>query len=407
MQEDLLPTSRRNFLKTSLAAPVAYALGSNITGQAADSAPAASGSPILPKRKLGKNGPEVTMVSLGGMMTALSPQYLDMAWSMGIRYFDTADCYLKGNSEKIVGQWLAKYPERRKEIFLVSKDHPTKGLSQIPEMVDRRLAAIGTSYLDLFFIHGIGKQYGDASLDWPKSDEFKKIIQQLKSSGKCKMVGFSCHDPKLPQYLQAAADGGFIDAIMLAYNPFFTPGDAFDTALTACHKAGIGLIAMKTMRAVKDIPKRVPEFDKQGLTTNQAVLHAVWSDPRISAACSSIENVGQMEANTAAARSYKGPLKLADRETLRNLMVSHRRTMCTGCPSCNALGAELNFAFQDIARFVTYYEQDGSLEARDKFHALSHSERDFSQVDLAALRDGCHFSTDYPDIIQRAQRYFI
>ena len=139
MQEDLLPTSRRNFLKTSLAAPVAYALGSNITGQAADSAPAASGSPILPKRKLGKNGPEVTMVSLGGMMTALSPQYLDMAWSMGIRYFDTADCYLKGNSEKIVGQWLAKYPERRKEIFLVSKDHPTKGLSQIPEMVDRRL----------------------------------------------------------------------------------------------------------------------------------------------------------------------------------------------------------------------------------------------------------------------------
>ena len=43
---------------------------------------------------------------------------------MGIRYFDNADCYIHGQSEKIVAQWLAKYPERRKEIFLVSKDHP-------------------------------------------------------------------------------------------------------------------------------------------------------------------------------------------------------------------------------------------------------------------------------------------
>jgi predicted aldo/keto reductase-like oxidoreductase len=400
-------TSRRSFLKTALAAvPAALATGSLVQAQNAAPQPAAGTDP-LPTRPLGKSGRPVTMVSMGGMMSALSPEYLDIAWSMGIRYFDTADCYLGGRSEKIIGEWLKKYPERRKEIFLVSKDHPTKGPEQLLEMIDRRLAALGTTYLDAFYIHGIGpKDYGDASLDWPKNDAYKKVVETLKSSGKCKMVGFSCHDGRLVDYLNAAAEGRFVDIIMLRYNPFFKKGEPIDLALTACHKAGIGLVAMKTMRDVKDVPQRLPEFDKLGLTVNDAKLQACWSDPRISAICINIENADQMAASTGAARSYKQPLKLADMEILRETVIAGRRTMCTGCPSCDALSAATEFAFLDIARYVTYYEQDGSLEARSQFHALPASSRDLSGVDLSALRDGCSFKTDYPEIIRRAHRYF-
>src|SRR5476649_170640 len=74
------------------------------------------------------------------------PEYLDIAWSMGIRYFDTADCYLHGQSEKNVAAWLAEHTERRKEIFLVSKDHPHKGPEELLDMIDRRLAACGTTF---------------------------------------------------------------------------------------------------------------------------------------------------------------------------------------------------------------------------------------------------------------------
>ena len=95
------------------------------------------------------------------------------------------------------------------------------------------------------------------------------------------MVGFSCHDGQLPAYLSAAAEGGFIDIVMLAYNPFYPKDGPLDKALDAAYKAGIGLVAMKTMRNVKDVPKRLPELDKLGLTTHQAVLHSAWSDPRI------------------------------------------------------------------------------------------------------------------------------
>ncbi len=139
------------------------------------------------------------------------------------------------------------------------------------------------------------------------------------------MVGFSCHDDWRAAYLMSAAQGGFLDAIMVKYTPFFTKGDAFDKALDACHKAGIGLIAMKTMRNTQDVPKRVPEFDKMGLEVHQALLHAVWSDQRISAVCNMIDNVSQMESTTAAARSYKQPLSTSHVETLRQLVLAGRR----------------------------------------------------------------------------------
>ena len=406
MKENKLNSSRRNFLKSTLPLPVALAAAPSLLTQsalAADAPAAAAASTPLPRRKLGKNGPEVTMLGMGGMMAALSPDYIDIAWSMGIRYFDTAHVYLNGKSEKIFAAWLAKYPERRKEIFLVSKDSPRNSPAEMLDLIDKRLEACGTTYLDAFYIHGIG---GQGRLDWPKSDVYKTTAEALKKSGKVKMVGFSCHDGMLTDYLNAAAAGGFLDIIMLQFNPFYEKGGAFDKALDAAHKAGIGLVAMKTMRTTKDVPKRLPELDKLGLTTHQAVLHSAWSDPRISAVCNMIDNVDQMSSSAAAARSYKAPLKFAHMELLKETIIAGRRTMCTGCPACEAFAKQTSFAFHDISRFVTYYEQDGNTEAREYYHALPAEVRDTSKVDLAALRDGCHFKTDYPEIIRRAERYF-
>ena len=406
MKNPQFATSRRNFLKSTLTVPVALAAAPAFLTQTTFPA-GTPASAVLPRRQLGRNGPQVTMLNMGGMMTALSLDYIDIAWSMGIRYFDTAASYQNGKSEKIFGAWLAKYPERRKEIFLVSKDHPKQGPEQLLTMIDTRLAAIGTSYLDAFYIHGIGpKEYGEDSLNWPKSDRYKKVAEQLKSSGKVKMVGFSCHDGRLTDYLNAAAEGGFVDIIMLAFNPFYPKGGPLDQALDACHAKGIGLVAMKTMRSTKDVPKRLPELDQLGLTTHQAVLQSVWSDPRISSICNAIDNVDMMQSSTAAARSYKEPLKFARMELLKETILAGRRTMCTGCPGCEESSKQTDFAFLDIARFVTYYEQDGNTEACDYYAALAAEYRDTSKVDLAALRNNCHFKTDYPEIMRRAERYF-
>ncbi len=349
----------------------------------------------------------VPMLALGGDMEAHSARSLvNMGWALGMRYFDTAQKYGHAQEEGRYREWFAAHPERRKEIFLVSKDYPTKkGPEQLLEMIDRRLEALGTDYLDLYFIHQLCPEvYGPESVTWGKSDVFRRVAETLKESGKVKMVGFSCHGG--PEYIQNAAEGGFLDALMVQYTPFYERGGAFDTALSACHDKGIGLIAMKTLRHAGEVPKRLPEFEKLGLSTHQAILHSVWSDPRISAICNSVRNFDQMKSSIAAAHDYKKPLDVALVERLRDAVLASRRTMCPGCPSCDAKVASTSYAYRDIARYVTYFEQDNNGQSRSLYNALPASARSASAADLEALRDGCAFGVDYPQIAARAERYF-
>lgn len=400
-------TSRRNFLKSSVALPAAVAA---IPATAVAAKAKVDRSTPLPMRKLGESGPMVTMLNIGGMMSAHNAQYLDLAWNMGIRYFDTADCYMKGQSERNVGEWVRKYPERRKDVFIVTKDHPRKNPEQLLTMIDERLENMGIDYVDLFFIHGMSPKYGEGtdldSLEWLKSDRLKKVFAQLKASGKVKYCGFSCHDKLLTEYLHAAAEGGFTDMIMLKYNPLMQPGDDLDQAIDACHKAGIGLIAMKEMRAYKKAPRTHPSLEGTGLTTHQTVLQAVWSDKRIASICSAIENVQQMEENTMAARMYNDPISPDARNALTEIAAMTTAPMCPGCSKCNDWAKKTEYAFQDISRYVNYYEEDGNFEARDYFHGLNAVERNSAGVDLAQISHDCQFNIDYAEIARRAEKYF-
>jgi aryl-alcohol dehydrogenase-like predicted oxidoreductase len=413
MNEKKHSTDRRDFLKTGIGISSLIALGGAAPGfvRGAEQGEEAgeSSQRVLPRRKLGKNGPEVTILNLGGMMSAHNPQYLDVAWQLGIRYFDTADCYKGGKSEEDIGTWITKYPERRKDLFLVTKDHPRKGPAQLIGQLDRRLEKLKTDYVDLFFIHGLSaRSYGEDAVNWVKGDgELKEVFKKIKASGKAKMCGFSCHDGKLVDFLNAAAEGGFVDAIMLRYNPFMEKDGDLDQALDACHKAGIGLISMKEMKPFAKAPKKQPELEKVGLTTHQALLHAVWSDPRIASICSSMDNLGQLDENTLAASVFKDPLPEVQRKALREVAALTPAPMCPGCPHCEKMVAQTQYAFYDIARYVTYYEQDGDSGAREMYQDLPVGMRTASPAELYALREGCDFNVDYPEIARRADNYFI
>ena len=86
--------------------------------------------------------------------------------------------------------------------------------------IDQRLAALGTDYIDLLFFHGLGSN----QVDWPKSKEMKEAVEAIKKTGKVKFVGFSTHDRLKAEQIQAAAEGGFIDVIMLAVQPLAGQG---------------------------------------------------------------------------------------------------------------------------------------------------------------------------------------
>lgn len=361
---------------------------------------------VLPRRKLGRNGPEVTMLATGGQSRQITPDYYDRAWDMGIRYFDMAESYRGGQTEREMAKWIARWPERRKDVFIATKDRP-KQLADIPAMVDKRLAALKTDYLDWFLIHGISaREYGEGSYDWPKSAEFARIREDMIKTGKVRLMGFSCHDLQSDRYLHAAAEGGFVDAILMHSFPFHQAGDAADMAIQACHDAGIGLVGMKVMRNTRRVPRQLPEFEAQGLTTHQAALHALWSDERFSAAVIWMDNDEQMIENSAAVRKYEGPILAGQRDALEAAILAAGPAICPGCPACQATATQSGVDLNAVSRYVAYYDQDGSTEAREMYRALDPRQRDLSSLDLETLRLACFHHVDYPKIAQRASYFF-
>jgi hypothetical protein len=110
----------------------------------------------IPVRSFGKTGVKVSILSLGGMFDIASNQIMmKQAVRWGVTYWDTADCYQHG-SETGIGKYFIKYPEDRKNIFLVSKScaRDPKGMTQL---LERSLERMNTDYIDLYFAHGISK----------------------------------------------------------------------------------------------------------------------------------------------------------------------------------------------------------------------------------------------------------
>jgi uncharacterized protein len=397
---DASQVHRRGFVQAG-AATTATALALASRSQAA---PEPATKPTIPRRPLGKTGVEVTILNLGTWQSPGLDRLLRFAYANGIRYYDTADCY---GSEPAIGRWLRAMPEVRKEIFLVTKDHPNTPRQLIAQL-DARLAALRVDSVDLFFIHGIGRDYGDASLEWPKSRELKETIEAIKKSGKAKFVGFSCHDARRAEYLQAAAEGGFIDAIMLQYTPWLDKDAPLNRALDACHKRGIGLISMKQVAGHADlaeVARRVPTLKERKLTPYQGLLQAIWSDERISSCCVSMRNTDQIRQNSLAATTFK-PMSRAEVETLRDACLAARPTLCADCDGRCSRAAGTSAALGDLARLLTYHDHHGYRgEARRLYAEMAEAERDWEGADLVAARDACPNHLDFATLLPRAARH--
>jgi uncharacterized protein len=401
--------SRRELLKAATAA-AALAAGASVvkagegasaSAPATASAPASQAAGPLPCRVLGRTGAKVTVINQG-CGGEISQRLLDHAYDMGVLYFDTAGGYANGKSEQEIARWFER-TGKRKEIFLVTKTHPQKDnvgdLNLMLTNVDIRLRALKTDTIDLFFVHGMGnKEYGEGGIEWPKSEQFKEVADKLRKSGKVRFVGFSCHDAKAPELLEAAAEGGFLDAVMMSYNPVIGRAEnKLNKALDACHKAGIGLIAMKTMRGIGDqLKRKVPESELLA----KAVIHTVLSDERISTICSAMSSLAQIDENTAAARSFQRPMTSARVEQVRQVILAGGMAYCPGCDACEELAGS---HVHEIARYLSYYEQDGRrAEARQLYRALPTEARNLPAGAAAAASRACSCGVDYASVVRRA-----
>jgi predicted aldo/keto reductase-like oxidoreductase len=355
--------SRRNFLKATVttgAAPIIGALGNPVMAFQPQTA--------MPTRAFGNTGVEVPILSFGGSLnTSLSMLVLRQAVKWGVTYWDTANTYMGGRSEKGMGKYIKKFPEDRRRIFLVTKTHAweTDGMS---EDLNLSLERLQTDYIDLFFMHSVSSS-SELTIDK------KAWAEKKKAEGKIRFFGFSTHS-NMEACMLAATGLGWIDGIMMRYNYRLMHTDEMQRATDACAEAGIGLTAMKSQGGgqVKTDNetelKLAGKFMKKGFTDAQAKLKAVWEQPNIASICTEMPNMTLLMSNVAAAMD-KTKLSTRDMDLLKQYAGETCSDYCTGCIDiCESnVGGEIPIG--DVMRYLMYARSYGDRHrARAKFQKI-------------------------------------
>jgi len=378
---------RRNLLKSAglglLAAAGAKAADANRPEVNEPNAPAPTPQKI-PTRKLGKTGVEVPILALGGIGEQV---VLRQSLDWGVTQWDTSLVAGGGNSEIAIGQFLAKNPELRKDVFIVTKESKSKTGEDIEKCLQISLKRLNTTYVD--FYCGVYMISDPAAL----TDEVKKWAEDAKKRGVIKFFGFSTHQ-NIPQCLSAAAKLGWIDVIQTSCNFRLMQDSKMQEALDACHKAGIGIIAMKTqgMRQAVETDadkKMIAHFLQRGFTEGQAKIKAVLEDQRISTVCSAMGSTAMLMTNVAAILD-KTRLSAQDMEVFRQYAQQTCSGYCAGCANiCQPVASDAPIA--DIMRCLMYHDGYGDKAlAKEVFSAIPADMRQrLASIDYSAAESLC------------------
>jgi aryl-alcohol dehydrogenase-like predicted oxidoreductase len=202
----------------------------------------------MQKRKLGKLGPEVSLVGLGAnnfggrIDLEASRRVLNRALDLGITLIDTADAYgNKGGSEEILGRILGS---RRKDIVLATKfglpmdDAGTlKGASRryIMQAVEASLRRLKTDWIDLYQLHRPD----------PKTpiEETLRALDDLVKAGKVRNIGCSNLSAEQIEEAQAVAQRHDLSSFISCQDEYsLVARDVEKDRVAVMREYGLGLL---------------------------------------------------------------------------------------------------------------------------------------------------------------------
>ena len=216
-------------------------------------------------RKLGKHGPEISVVGFGawaigggmwgGRRDEDARSALARAFDHGVNFVDTALVYGDGHSEKLVGEFAREHKDK---LHIATKVPPKSyqwparpgsplrdffPAAWITECTEKSLRNLGVERIELLQLH----VWADA---WTDDDEWLGAVDKLRRAGKIGLIGISInsHDP---QSAVRVVKSGRVDALQVFFNIFDQSPE--DELFPACVEHGVGVLA------------RVP-FDEGSLT---------------------------------------------------------------------------------------------------------------------------------------------
>lgn len=170
--------------------------------------------------KLGNTDIEVSKITLGcwaigagkewgeSLEDKIYAETIMAAFDGGVNFFDTAQGYGQGHSEKVLGKTIKDIREK----VVISSKCSTPGLvrGKARETVEKSLDMMDTDYIDVFFVH------------WPSPDipveEPIEELMKLKEEGKIKAIGVSNYTVG---HLERALKVGEVDVVQPSYSLYW------------------------------------------------------------------------------------------------------------------------------------------------------------------------------------------
>ena len=194
--------------------------------------------------RLGRSGLVVSRLALGTWQlggdwgptdTSAALNAIRRAADEGVTLFDTAQAYGFGQSEQLLSAALRGVP--REQLIIATKGglRPTNGglvrdagARWIGKGVDASLRALGTDYVDLYYLH------------WPDPvtpfDETAAALARLIADGKIRHVGLSNFDAKQLETFEISWP---VETLQLPYNLFRRDSETEVLSYAAAHDIGV------------------------------------------------------------------------------------------------------------------------------------------------------------------------
>jgi predicted aldo/keto reductase-like oxidoreductase len=254
------------------------------------SARAATGTDGMVKRyaALGKTGMRISDISFGASMLGSSEgDLVRHAFDQGVNYFDSAETYRGGESEKAIGEALRG---KRDRVFLTSKTlaGASDRRDSMMRALEQSLARLRTDHVDVYFNHAVNE------VGRMKNPEWREFTALAKQQGKIRFAGMSGHAGRLVECLDYSLDNDLVDVILVGYNfgqdPAFYSGltRSFDfvarqpdlpRVLQKAKAKGVGVVAMKTLMGARLNDMR--PFETGGATFSQAAFRWTLSNRNV------------------------------------------------------------------------------------------------------------------------------
>ena len=289
-------------------------------------------TPSLEYRTLGKTGLKVTTVSMG-VMNCSDIAVVLRAFDLGINFYDTADCYMGGRNEEMVGK---AFQGKRDKVYLQTKVH-AHDEKRMRASVERSLRRLRTDYIDVLVWHGHN------STEEVSDREQFDFMEKMKKEGKIRFSGFSSHSRMAPLLIEAA-NCGYHDVALVSYN--FTHSKELKEAVAMAAKAGVGIVAMKTQAGGYTKEKM------EGLNPHQAPLEYILRDPNVAAAVPGVTAIEQIEECAAVMGTSVSQRDLRELKAYQAFLENRICTLCGGCTGECSYGV----SYGDLLRAVMYHD---------------------------------------------------